>query len=54
MVEKLDPERFKSFVKGSQKAAEQRWGVYQQLAGITIPQPVISEDEGADARDEPN
>ena len=39
MVEKLDPKRFKSFLAESQRAAEQRYGVYSQLAGLTIPQP---------------
>jgi pyruvate-ferredoxin/flavodoxin oxidoreductase len=39
MVEKLDPERFRRFVRQAQRQAEQRWGVYQQLAGVTVPQP---------------
>jgi pyruvate-ferredoxin/flavodoxin oxidoreductase len=37
MVEKVDPERFKRFVKTSQKVAEQRFAVYQQLAGVMVP-----------------
>ncbi len=48
IVEKMDPKRFKSFVMESQKQAEQRHGVYQQLAGITIPQPVIADDDEGD------
>jgi pyruvate-ferredoxin/flavodoxin oxidoreductase len=39
MVEKLDPDRFKRFLAESQRQAEQRWGVYRQLAGLTVPQP---------------
>jgi pyruvate-ferredoxin/flavodoxin oxidoreductase len=46
MVEKLDPERFKRFVSESQRQAEQRWGVYQQLAGLTVPQPAAPVEGG--------
>ena len=35
MVERADPARFKAFVAESQAAAERRYAVYQQLAGIT-------------------
>ena len=38
MVEKLDPERFKRFLELAQEAAARRVAVYQQLAGVTIPQ----------------
>ena len=31
------PARYKAFVKESQAAAERRYAVYQQLAGITVP-----------------
>ena len=37
VVEKLDPERFDHFLAVSQHQAEQRYAVYQQLAGLTIP-----------------
>src|SRR5262245_4983392 len=37
MIERTDPARFKRFLVESQKAAEQRYAVYQQLAGITVP-----------------
>jgi hypothetical protein len=36
-VERADPELYKSFVAQSQAAAERRYAVYQQLAGITVP-----------------
>ena len=38
MVEKQDPERFKRLTAASQRSASQRYAVYQQLAGITVPQ----------------
>ena len=37
MVERADPARYKKFVAESQAAAERRYAVYQQLAGITVP-----------------
>jgi len=39
MVERLDPERFKLLMREAERRAAQRIGVYQQLAGITIPMP---------------
>ena len=36
-VERADPERYKRFVEDSQAAAQRRYAVYQQLAGITVP-----------------
>jgi pyruvate-ferredoxin/flavodoxin oxidoreductase len=38
MVEKQDPERFKRLTDAAQRSAAQRFAVYQQLAGITVPQ----------------
>jgi pyruvate-ferredoxin/flavodoxin oxidoreductase len=38
MVEKLDPERFKRLLAKAEREALQRYAVYQQLAGLTIPQ----------------
>jgi pyruvate-ferredoxin/flavodoxin oxidoreductase len=38
MVEKQDPERFKRFLAQAEREAAQRYSVYQQLAGITVPQ----------------
>ena len=37
MVERADPARYKMFVEESQAAAERRYAVYQQLAGMTVP-----------------
>jgi pyruvate-ferredoxin/flavodoxin oxidoreductase len=39
MVEKQDPQRFKRLLAGAEKAAAQRFAVYQQLAGLTVPNP---------------
>ena len=36
-VERADPALYKAFVAESQAAAERRYAVYQQLAGITVP-----------------
>ena len=43
-VERADPARYKAFVAESQAAAQRRYAVYQQLAGITVP--VIQPTEG--------
>jgi pyruvate-ferredoxin/flavodoxin oxidoreductase len=37
MVEKQSPERYRKFLDESQKSAERKYAVYEQLAGITIP-----------------
>jgi pyruvate-ferredoxin/flavodoxin oxidoreductase len=37
MVERADPARYKSFLAESQAAAERRYSVYSQLAGIKVP-----------------
>jgi hypothetical protein len=39
MVEKQDPERFKQLLALAEKSSAQRFAVYQQLAGLTIPNP---------------
>jgi hypothetical protein len=46
VIERTDPARFKEFVRQSQKAAEQRYAVYHQMAGITVPQGEPREDSG--------
>jgi pyruvate-ferredoxin/flavodoxin oxidoreductase len=38
MTEKLDPERYKQLLTWAQRATEQRFSVYQQLAQVTVPQ----------------
>ena len=37
MVERANPAQYKAFVKESQAAAERRYSVYSQLAGIKVP-----------------
>jgi pyruvate-ferredoxin/flavodoxin oxidoreductase len=37
MIERSNPARFKYFLEQSQIAAEQRYAVYKQMAGITVP-----------------
>jgi hypothetical protein len=37
MIEKVNPERFERLVQAAQRSAQQRFAVYQQLAGITVP-----------------
>jgi pyruvate-ferredoxin/flavodoxin oxidoreductase len=37
MVETQDPERYKSLLKAAERDAAQRFAVYQQLSGVTIP-----------------
>jgi pyruvate-ferredoxin/flavodoxin oxidoreductase len=37
MIERSDPQRYKQFVEDSQAAAERRYLVYQQLAGMKVP-----------------
>jgi pyruvate-ferredoxin/flavodoxin oxidoreductase len=50
VVERTDPERFKGFLKDAKEAARIRYSVYQQMAGITVPQPeATTGDEGAPA-----
>jgi pyruvate-ferredoxin/flavodoxin oxidoreductase len=36
-IERADPARYKAFVKESQAAAQRRYAVYEQMAGITVP-----------------
>jgi pyruvate-ferredoxin/flavodoxin oxidoreductase len=36
-IERADPARYKQFLEDSQAAAERRYSVYQQLAGISVP-----------------
>jgi hypothetical protein len=37
MVEKADPERFKMLLNMAAQVTEQRWAVYEQLAGLRVP-----------------
>jgi hypothetical protein len=47
MVERADPARYKKFVAESQAAAERRYSVYSQLAGIKVPAFEAALDENA-------
>jgi hypothetical protein len=50
MIERADPVRFKHFLEESQAAAQKRYAVYQQLAGITVPVIEAEEDDAASAK----
>jgi pyruvate-ferredoxin/flavodoxin oxidoreductase len=39
VVEKQDPARFRRLASAAQAAARQRYAIYQQLAGLTLPGP---------------
>lgn len=39
VIERTDPARFQGFLKAAQDAARERYAVYQQLEGITVPPP---------------
>jgi pyruvate-ferredoxin/flavodoxin oxidoreductase len=45
MVEKLDPTRYKNFLAESQRLADRRYAIYQQLAQVSVPK---SDGEPAD------
>jgi len=52
MVERADPARYKMFVAESQAAADRRFAVYQQLAGMTVPAfEVAAESASPDAKE---
>jgi pyruvate-ferredoxin/flavodoxin oxidoreductase len=47
-IERSDPARYRAFLKESQAAADRRYAVYEQLAGITVPViPTTPEEESA-------
>jgi pyruvate-ferredoxin/flavodoxin oxidoreductase len=43
-IERADPARYKAFVAESQAAAQRRYAVYEQLAGITVPVVAAAEE----------
>jgi pyruvate-ferredoxin/flavodoxin oxidoreductase len=47
VVERTDPERFRGFLKEAQDEARERYAIYQQLAGITVPLPEPATPEAA-------
>jgi pyruvate-ferredoxin/flavodoxin oxidoreductase len=53
MVERADPSRYKMFVAESQAAAERRYSVYSQLAGIKVPafEAAIEQNVEPDAKE---
>jgi pyruvate-ferredoxin/flavodoxin oxidoreductase len=53
MVERADPARYKKFVEESQKAAERRFAVYSQLAGIKVPAFEAAATPGGNGHPEP-
>jgi pyruvate-ferredoxin/flavodoxin oxidoreductase len=52
VIERADPARYKAFVAESQAAAERRFAVYSQLAGITAPARDTSGGNGHPASEE--
>ena len=46
MIERADPARFKSYLEEAQAAAERRYLVYQQLAGIKVPAFDVKDGNG--------
>jgi pyruvate-ferredoxin/flavodoxin oxidoreductase len=48
-IERSDPARYKAFVAESQAAAERRYAVYEQLAGIKVPAFETTEDQQPNA-----
>jgi pyruvate-ferredoxin/flavodoxin oxidoreductase len=52
VVERADPARFRAFLQEAQNGARQRYALYQQLAGITVPPSVTVVDEAAAAPSE--
>jgi pyruvate-ferredoxin/flavodoxin oxidoreductase len=45
VVERSDPAQFKQFLKIATEEAQKRYAVYQQLAGITVPQPEAKDED---------
>ena len=41
MVERRDPERFKRLLRMAEEQAAERFAVYEQLAGLTVPVPRV-------------
>jgi pyruvate-ferredoxin/flavodoxin oxidoreductase len=48
MIERADPARFKRFLEEAQAAAERRYSVYQQMAGITVSFDQAKEEQPLD------
>ena len=50
VVERTDPARLKGFLKEAQEAAQKRYAVYEQLAGITVPQVEAKDEDDDDSK----
>jgi hypothetical protein len=47
VVERIDPVAFRGVLREAQQAAQQRYAVYQQMAGITVPVVAAPADEAS-------
>ncbi len=54
VVERTDPARFRMFLHDAQEAAQQRYAVYQQLAGVSVPQVDVVDDDESQPADAPD
>ena len=54
VVEKADPKRFQRLMKSAEKLARQRYAVYQQLAGITVPRFEEASEEASEKAGPPS
>jgi pyruvate-ferredoxin/flavodoxin oxidoreductase len=52
MIERAAPERYKRFLEEAQAAAEKRYAVYQQLAGVTVPVVEAKAEEPEEPKEE--
>jgi Pyruvate:ferredoxin oxidoreductase and related 2-oxoacid:ferredoxin oxidoreductases, beta subunit len=50
MAERTDPERFKRLLDAAQKQVSSHFSVYEQLAGVTIPEYEAEEERAAAAK----
>jgi pyruvate-ferredoxin/flavodoxin oxidoreductase len=46
VVERTDPARFARFLKQAQEAAQKRYAIYEQFAGITVPRVKVTAESG--------
>jgi len=54
VVERTDPARFRRFLQEAQTAAQQRYALYRQLAGITVPPGEAAEEFAASSVEAPS
>lgn len=53
-IERTSPERFKAFIRQAQEDAKKRYALYQQVAGITVPNVEVAEEMLAPSSDGKN